>query len=363
MNRLSSLRRFYVFFSKVNLRLCRKKDTTMHIERSYLAYSSRQSAFVRERISETASLHAGKANISPARHGQPTPSSSPAHEKTTGEKDLRHAAGIAEARWQLLIALVERLTGRKLKIVELQYGEASPSFRGIQTSAATTAAPEIVFIIERKRTIESGEDLEFLASGRILTADGREIDATVSFVLSYRHREERQSATVLVNGRPRDPLVLDLTASDLGAAPSATLAFRFDLDADGQPEWLPALPAGQAFLALDHNENGRIDDGRELFGPISGAGFTELARHDADGNGWIDEADPVFSRLRAWLPGDGRLLSLSELGIGALALASAATPYSYRSVEHVETARLKRTGIFLYETGAVSTLREIDLFA
>jgi hypothetical protein len=63
-----------------------------------------------------------------------------------------------------------------------------------------------------------------------------------------------------------------------------------------------------AFLAIDRNGNGRIDDGGELFGNgtllTSGSrapnGFEALAEFDANGDGVIDQKDPVWSRLLLW---------------------------------------------------------------
>lgn len=75
---------------------------------------------------------------------------------------------------------------------------------------------------------------------------------------------------------------------------------RFDLDADGRMDSISVPTGDDALLALDRNGNGRIDDGRELFGDQHGAvnGFAELARFDDNGNGRIDAADAVFDQLR-----------------------------------------------------------------
>jgi hypothetical protein len=44
-------------------------------------------------------------------------------------------------------------------------------------------------------------------------------------------------------------------------------------------------------------KDGRVNDGRELFGPRTGDGFAELAAYDDDGNNWIDENDGIHDNL------------------------------------------------------------------
>jgi hypothetical protein len=83
----------------------------------------------------------------------------------------------------------------------------------------------------------------------------------------------------------------------------------FDFYGTGEPVRMPwPLQASNAWLVLDRNGNGRIDNGGELFGnrtPLSDGrlathGFDALAEFDVNHDGVIDAADPVFQRLAIW---------------------------------------------------------------
>lgn len=202
----------------------------------------------------------------------------------------------------------------------------------------------------------------FDTTGIVRTADGREISFNINLEMSRTFVQETQN---LVNyNQPVfcDPLVINL---DHNVADVSDQKFLFDLDADGQEESISMLRPGSGYLALDQNGDGKINDGSELFGVQSGNGFSDLAAFDHDHNGWIDEADDIFSRLRIWTKdenGKDTLLSLSEAGVGAICLGSVSTDFSCNSLtDNTTNALIRRTGMFLYENGATGTVQQLDL--
>src|SRR5262249_53387342 len=129
-------------------------------------------------------------------------------------------------------------------------------------------------------------------------------------------------------------------------------------------EQVPLATGASAFLALDLDGDGRITSGRELFGASSGDGFADLARYDADRNGFIDESDPVFARLLAWRltdSGEDQLDSLAALGVGALYLGSASTPFELRTPGNESLGAVRRSGVYLNENGTAGALQQLDL--
>jgi hypothetical protein len=122
--------------------------------------------------------------------------------------------------------------------------------------------------------------------------------------------------------------------------------------------------SGSGFLCLDLNGDGRINDGSELFGPRTGNGFAELAAYDEDGNGWIDEADSIYERLRIWTrdaQGQDILFALGAKGIGAIYLGYSDTQFSMRDSQNQENGQLRSTGVFLREDGSAGSIQQVDL--
>ncbi|MAZ66820.1 MAG: hypothetical protein CMF25_06890 [Kangiellaceae bacterium] len=118
-----------------------------------------------------------------------------------------------------------------------------------------------------------------------------------------------------------DPLVLDLGGNGFQTT-GLEQGTRFDINGDGRKEQV-SVPTGDDYLlAIDRNNNGRIDDGTELFGDQNGSanGFEELAKYDDNKDGRIDSQDRIFEQLRLVQLQNQQQQSLSEAGIKSLNL-------------------------------------------
>ncbi|MCR5268798.1 MAG: hypothetical protein K6E16_09800 [Lachnospiraceae bacterium] len=211
-----------------------------------------------------------------------------------------------------------------------------------------------------KCSFSESEQTDFSAAGKVVCADGREIDFDLSVSMS-RSFESMYCAT-FEKTVAIDPLVINL---DGNVADVSDQKFFFDLDADGNPDEIAKLAFGSGFLAFDRNGDGEISDGSELFGTKSGNGFLDLAEFDSDGNGWIDEADGIFEKLKIYAfdaEGNTELFTLKEKGVGAIGLMSLGTQFSLNNAEsNVTNAYIRRTGIFLYENGGAGSVQQMDL--
>ena len=205
------------------------------------------------------------------------------------------------------------------------------------------------------------ESTTFASKGIVKTADGRSIDFNIQVSMSSEFVSQMDMISV-ENYVLTDPLMINL---DTPVGSVSDQKFFFDLDADGEKEEISFAGKGSGFLALDKNGDGIINDGSELFGTKSGDGFRDLAAYDSDENGWIDENDEIFSKLRVWTKDeDGKdiLMSLKDADVGAIYLSNVDSQFSLRDASYNMNGMLRKTGLFLREsTGAAGTINHVDL--
>ncbi|MBB1072963.1 VCBS repeat-containing protein [Rhodoferax sp. 4810] len=351
--------------------------TQVQHERLRMWTGNQRPAFDNNRpsVARPAERSAGAVHLSSAaQEMQPTKEVADADAEMTPEDELKMA---------LLIRMIEVLTGKKLHLAPP--GQFAKELADAQANAQSTAgdlahldpngggnggnnqaAAPVGWGVEYDaytRHYES-ESTQFTAAGVVTTADGREITLAIELNMSREFLQEQNVSIRLGDAaRMKDPLVVNFGGT---AAQLTATRYQFDIDANGQADQIAFVSPNSGFLALDRNQDGVINDGKELFGAMSGNGFSELANYDDDGNGWIDENDSIYNSLRIWSKdesGNDQLMSLGQRGVGAIYLGHVATPFAIKNTDNELLGQVRSSGVFLNENGSAGTMQQIDLVA
>ena len=312
------------------------------------------------------------------------PASSTGGTSATGQTN---SADLVDPKLSLLQSLILTLTGKKVSIAELQKlvapatttgsdtqqssgsvpsGEATSTSAASGTTAATAATAGTVqagpagygIEYDSSETRYEAEQTSFSANGVIKTADGKEINFNIGLTMSRQYLSQSSTSLRAGDAVTKDPLVVNFDGT---AAQLTDTKFSFDINGDGTTQNVASLGSGSGFLALDKNNDGKVNNGTELFGAKSGNGFAELAAYDQNKDGWIDEQDAVYSQLKVWRGGSGGLISLKDAGVGAISLANEQTPFALKDGNNKLLGEVRATGVYVQENGKVGTVQQVDL--
>ena len=279
--------------------------------------------------------------------------------KSSNESDSLFQLSESDKRKiELIQMLFKSLTGKKLKLVVPDNIQAPKTIAVQQLQQPQSAGWGLIY--NRSTTHYEAESTSFNAQASIKTEDGREINLNLQLNLS-REFISRNNLSIRAGEALIDPLVINYGSA---SASVTREKYEFDIDADGTLDQISFAGPGSGFLALDLNNDGIINDGRELFGPNSGDGFSDLAKYDLDKNGWIDENDAIYEKLRIWIKdaqGNDLLLALGEKGIGAIYLGNVNTSFALKNSNNELNAQIQKTGLFLKEDGSAGTIQHVDL--
>ena len=124
-----------------------------------------------------------------------------------------------------------------------------------------------------------------------------------------------------------NPLSVDLDGDGIETISLTDSNVYFDNDNDGFKEKIGWLKGDDGLIAIDKNNNGKIDNQSELFGSDTTKGFEDLRVYDTNNDGIIDTNDTQFNDLKVWqdvnengITDEGELHSLSSKGITSINL-------------------------------------------
>jgi hypothetical protein len=151
------------------------------------------------------------------------------------------------------------------------------------------------------------------------------------------------------------PLMKDATTPQSFQFRRANEGVMFDIKGTGTPvkmAW-PMATSHVAFLAIDRNHNGAIDDGSELFGaqtfPDAKNGFAALRAIGRPQVGQLADDDPAFAELLLWSDrNENGRSEAAELVPARSVLARIGFGYSASNVRGAAGA------LFLYQSAAVA---------
>ena len=164
-----------------------------------------------------------------------------------------------------------------------------------------------------------------------------------------------------------DPLVIDLGKSGFELT-GIEDGVHFDMDLNGFAEKTGWITGDDAFLALDLNGDGNINNSGELFGDrtllsdgtYAKSGFEALAQYDYNLDGLIDAHDEIYNRLLIWqdknkdgISTPDELMTLKEAGITSINLN-----YTEKISDKFNDSVLANISSVTFEDGTETTVGE-----
>jgi len=290
-------------------------------------------------------------------------------------RDLKQTktAYISEKHWRLAAKGADKL-GPAATFIDLGIRASKGDFSGV-ASGALGAIAGLGFIAMIGATGGWAIPVAIVAAGIGLATDKglkKFFDYMIFDYLGLGHIDDETNKNFnnAYGFIPRiDPLAIDLNGDGVQTI-SIDSGVLFDFNDDQMRTGTGWLDANDGFLVYDHNGNGIIDNGGELFGvdtrktdgSLAKDGFDALRDLDSNGDGIFNAEDAEFANLKVWQDknSDGisqadELKTLDELGITAINLDSQETNIDSNG------NRIAATGTVEFADGSTSTAANLDL--
>lgn len=277
---------------------------------------------------------------------------------------LNKPSDIHDLRYLVIQRIVEKIFGQVFQLNDLALEDAEALASDAQDISSAQHVNRQSFSFSMEMEMEMSQQFDFEIS--VIDEQGQSQNVQVSVNMSMRLGFQFHAAAEQVSEQTlKDPLVINFEGGQVALADEK---FAFDLDLDGQLDSLPVFASNSGYLALDKNQDQKINDGSELFGPLTNHGFNELRAYDQNQDYKIDSLDEIYKHLKIWIPDDsgGRLLNLSDQKIASINLDSQDSPvdlYNSRGLAGI----LRSTSELILQDNEASknenrpNIQEIDL--
>ena len=204
-------------------------------------------------------------------------------------------------------------------------------------------------------------------NGSLTITDFSEGDLGINFKTEEEEEDKEETPDISGPEKLTSPIVIDLDGD--GVETQSLGDTFFDLDNDGLSEQTGWVSPDDGLLVRDKNNDGRINNGSELFGnntslqdgSLAEHGFQILAELDDNGDGVVDAEDAVFNELKIWQDknnngtnDEGEMISLADAGIKAINTASEeSSTVDAHGNEH------RQVGSIILENGETRTATDV----
>jgi hypothetical protein len=256
--------------------------------------------------------------------------------------------------------LIEKITGRSINIFNFESLDPGSIPSGGDTSIRADGDPALPdsgsgISCDYRESYTEIQTVSFSAQGTIKTADGQEINFSISLEISLEYHQESSLSFSTANTAQKDPLVVNYNGS---ASQLTSAKFSFDLNMDETQDNASSARNSSGLLLLNNDQGVIANDDSKLFGSATINGRSQPAASDGNHDDGLNEIVPVDDRLSAWTqtaPGTDQQSSLQLKSVGAINLSSIFELFGLKDNGSRLNARIDVTSLYADVSDGVKT--------